>query len=589
MRNQHSHAPRLLFCLLVLPLLCQPGSAASQPAIDPGPGELLAVTGGNLWYEVAGEGFPILFIHDGLCHSAVWDNQFSVLAGNYQVIRYDRRGYGQSDQPEAVYSNVDDLHLLVSHLGLERVVLIGSSSGGGLALDYCLAHPDRVEALVLAGPVVSGLPYSSQFNTRGYRNYDPDLETMIAHWVADENTIAPGNDAARQQFQALLDAYPHNLDLTKSFLLDRSGPRALPRLHEITVPVLLVSGEFDTPDVHAHVGAIESGILGARRIVLSDAGHLPYLEQPDAFTEAVLEFLSLISLPPDIAGAPASGPGVSSDPDIGAPWNSFERGFAHLPGTVVYYEIMGQGEPLILLHGGMVDHRMWDDQFAVLAEHYRVIRYDSGNHGLSHAVDPGFLAHEELVALLDYLGIEKAHLMGLSLGGRISIDFALANPERVRSLVLAGSGLSGYEFNHPTFQAVMGELRIAWMAGDWDEVVVSFLSAWTDGPDRTADQLDQEMRQKVWRMGANPIRLRFAGGEGGELDPPAIGRLAEVAAPTLFVLGLEDMPSIHEISGLVADQVPGARLETFEGVAHQLNMEIPEQFNALVLEFLQQP
>ncbi|MFH1842693.1 MAG: alpha/beta hydrolase [bacterium] len=584
MRNSRCNTQHYLVCLFVIASMFNHGLVASQPALDPDHGNLVAVDGGNLWYEDAGEGFPLVLIHDGLCHSAVWENQFAVLAGTYRVIRYDRRGFGRSDQPEAVYSNLDDLHALICHLGLERVVLMGSSSGGGLALDYTLAHPERIEALVLAGPVVSGLPYSSHFNVRGYRNYDPDLETMIQHWVADEYTIAPGNDMARQELQALFAACPHNLDLTKFFLLDQSDPPALPRLHEIIVPVLLVSGEHDAPDVHAHLGAIESGILGARRIVIRDAGHLPYLEQPTAFNEAVLEFLSLISLPPDCAGAPAAGPGV----DAVAPWNSFERGYAHLPSSVVYFEIMGQGEPLVLLHGGMVDHRMWDDQFAVLAEHFRVIRYDSGNHGLSHAVDPGFLAHEELEALLDYLGIEKAHLMGLSLGGRISIDFALVNPERVRSLVLAGSGLSGYESNHPTFQAVMGELRAAWMAGDWEGVVVSFMSAWTDGPDRTADQLDQEMRQKVWRMGISPIRLRFAGGEGGELDPPAIGRLSEVAAPTLFILGDEDMPSIHEISGLVAEQVPGARLEVFEGVAHQLNMELPERFNELVLEFLQQ-
>jgi 3-oxoadipate enol-lactonase len=535
----------------------------------------LAVDGGRIWYEIFGEHGPTLvLIHDGLAHGEIWDDQVAALAGDYRLVRYDRRGYGHSEKPETPYSNVDDLEALLAHVAGdapgEPVVLIGSSSGGGLCLDYTLAHPERVEALVLAGAVVSGMGYSSFFNKRGYENYAEDPAAMAAKWVADRYAIAPGNDTARKRLAELLEAFPNNLDLSKHYLMRRPKSPALPRLGEIEVPVLLITASEDHPDVHAHAGAIETGIVGARRIVLEGCGHLPYLERPQEFANTVREFLSMISLP---AGIPNHR-------------NSFRRGFCRTPNSDLYYEIMGEGEPLVLLHGGMIDHRMWDDQFALLAERYLVVRYDIGDHGLSHGRVPGRLEHEDLAALMDCLGIQKAHLMGLSLGGRIALDFAITHPERTGKLVLVSSGMSGYEFKSPEFKSAYAELAGAWRAGDWDGAVEKFMQAWTVGPRRTFDEVDPDVIARVRRMGANCIRLQFSGGEGAGADPPAIRRLAEVKAPTLAILGDEDMPGIGEILAMVEQQVAGARKVTIEGTAHMLNMERPEAFNRIVLEFL---
>jgi pimeloyl-ACP methyl ester carboxylesterase len=176
--------------------------------------------------------------------------------------------------------------------------------------------------------------------------------------------------------------------------------------------------------------------------------------------------------------------------------------------------------------------------------------------------------------------------MGLSLGGRVAIDFAIAYPERTHKVVLAAPGMSGYPFDTPETQQYRQRIFQAWMAGDWDGVVEEFMRAWTDGPRRQPDEVDPVVRERVRRMGANCIRIHLAGGEGPELDPPAIGRLGEMRAPTLAILGDLDMPGIHEIVRLVDEQAPGSRKVVIDGAAHMVNMEKTEQFNRLVLEFL---
>lgn len=194
------------------------------------PGQFLDLVDGRLWYESVGDGPPLVFVHDGLADAAAWDAQVADLARDHRVVRYDRRGYGRSDPPEAPYSNLADLHALVEHMGIEAGVFVGSSSGGGLVLDYALEHPERVTALVLVGPVVRGFGYSSHFNARGMRNYDPDGGTNLENWLADTWSIAQGNDAARAHLRDILTASPHNLDQRKHQLHQAPAWAALPRL-----------------------------------------------------------------------------------------------------------------------------------------------------------------------------------------------------------------------------------------------------------------------------------------------------------------------------------------------------------------------
>src|SRR5687768_16311487 len=122
-------------------------------------------------------------------------------------------------------------------------------------------------------------------------------------------------------------------------------------------------------------------------------------------------------------------------------------GIAEVNGTRLYYETTGSGPHVVLLHGGNLDSRMWDDQVAFLGKSFTVTRYDIRPYGRSALTEKGFSSVDDLAALMDYLGIKRASLVGLSLGGRIAIDFALTHPSRVDKLVLMGPGLSGFAFN----------------------------------------------------------------------------------------------------------------------------------------------
>lgn len=537
----------------------------------------LEIEGGHIYYEVFGDGFPIIMIHDGLAHSEIWDAQVAAFATRYKVVRYDRRGYGRSRQPEAPYSNIEDLHALVGALEIDEAILMGSSSGGGLAIDYTLEHPERVEALILSGPVVNGLGYSYHFMKRNYGNFDMDRTTTIDLWANDPYAVAPENDGARARLRKLLHENPHNLDLTKHGLHRKPETAALGRLHEITAPTLIITGDRDIPDVHAHVGAIEAGIAGARRVVVAGAGHLPYFERPDDFNHQVREFLSLLSLGPD-------SPRAMADPE--PPWDTYENGFVPVNGTSLYFEIMGEGDLVVLLHGGAIDHRMWDDQFVTLASHYRVIRYDARGHGLSLSPHGTYAHFEDLRTFLSEFGGEPTHLVGLSMGCRIAVDLAIAHPELVGSLVLCSPGVSGYEFNSPEEQEYMEQIRAAWMAGDFARAAEEFVHGWADGPHRTPKEMPVAVRLKVKRMALATVRPDRDLGQGVELDPPALGRLEEIQAPTLAILGELDMPGIHEIVRRIGEEVPGARVEHVDGVAHMVNMERAAGFDRMVLGFL---
>src|SRR5262249_38747454 len=120
-----------------------------------------------------------------------------------------------------------------------------------------------------------------------------------------------------------------------------------------------------------------------------------------------------------------------------------ERGFAEINGARLYYEIAGGGHPLTLIHAGITDSRMWDDQFALFAEHFRVLRYDVRGFGQSDMPPGPYTMRDDLRALLQSLGIARTHLVGVSMAGSIAVDFTLDHPEMVATLIPVAAGISG--------------------------------------------------------------------------------------------------------------------------------------------------
>ena len=272
---------------------------ATEEAMEPPDVEsgYIEVTDGRIFYDSTGQGPAIVMIHDGLLHRETWNDQFAAFATHHRVIRWDRRGYGRSDKAKAPFSDLDDLYRVVKALKVERATLIGCSAGSLLAIDFALEHPEMVSGLVLVGPIVSGLEFSEHFNTRGNRGKpgkDASVEQRIAYWTSKDAWImAAESVAAKQKMKSLLAANPQNLTGSGQYARWPAQP-ALGRLPQIKVPTLIVAGESDIPDVHTHIGAIQAGIAGSKRVVLTNSGHLPQIEVPEVFNRVVLEFLNTI-------------------------------------------------------------------------------------------------------------------------------------------------------------------------------------------------------------------------------------------------------------------------------------------------------
>ncbi len=282
--------------VIVLGLLASFTSAASEVRLEVRSGTI-DVEGGSLFYETTGSGETLVLIHDGLIHHKIWDQQFAIFAKHFTVVRYDRRGYGRSPQPQSAFSNLDDLLAVYEHLEIDRAGLVGMSAGGGLAVDFTLAHPARVRLLVLVGAVVSGFSYTEHMSTRGgrfNRSFYGDPEAYRRYWTNDDPyAVAPQNTAARKRFRELIEANPHNLHFEKFRIARKPARLAIGVLGEIHVPTLIIVGEHDIPDVHAHAGALAAGITDSRRIIVPGAGHLVPLEQPEPFNRGVLEFVKV--------------------------------------------------------------------------------------------------------------------------------------------------------------------------------------------------------------------------------------------------------------------------------------------------------
>jgi len=307
------------FVLLLLALLafCAVSHAAEQKQTQGN----LEVSGSKIYYEECGSGPNIVLLHDGLLHAVTWDESWPALCAKFHVVRYDRRGYGRSDAPKAKFSPTDDLQQLMNKANMKRAVIVGNSSGGALAIDFALAHPESTDALFLIGPVVHGMGSTDHFDKRGERNQAPlekkDYKAAALNWSNDPYLIANGHDSARKKFYEDLVPYPHNLTYDGQFEIRPS--LAIHHLPEIRVPAFILVGEFDIPDVHAHCGAIEAGIPGSQREIAAGDGHLIQLEDPQGFTDRLTRFVNLqhraaANVPPDAlklyAGKYTVGPAV---------------------------------------------------------------------------------------------------------------------------------------------------------------------------------------------------------------------------------------------------------------------------------------
>ena len=255
-----------------------------------------------------------------------------------------------------------------------------------------------------------------------------------------------------------------------------------------------------------------------------------------------------------------------------------------LPGTGLAYEVTGDGPAVVLVHGFGLDMRMWEPQVEHLAPRHRVVRYDCRGFGASGAFDPAvpYTHAGDLVALLDHLAIGEAVLAGLSFGGRVVLQTALAAPARLRGLVLLDAVLDGVPWD-PESAGALDELARRVQAGG----VPAGREAWLAHPLFAAARQRPGLAGQLTAMVAGYPGQHWLGRDPHRpVQPPPIEALEDVATPALVVVGDRDVPGFREMSAVLAGRIPGAGYRVVAGAGHMVNMEQPAAVNELLTRFL---
>jgi 3-oxoadipate enol-lactonase len=262
--------------------------------------------------------------------------------------------------------------------------------------------------------------------------------------------------------------------------------------------------------------------------------------------------------------------------------------YLDLSGASLAYDDDGTGPAVVLLHAGIADRRMWREQVGPLSVMHRVIRLDLRGYGESTLTRTPFAHHDDVVALLDHLGIQRAVLVGCSFGGAVAVDTALAYPDRVAGLALIGSALSGHEWSEEVdelWEALAAEVG----TDDVDAMAEAEVRFWVVGPGRDIATMDPDLLDFAWRMDRRALAAEAALGQVDvhQLDPVATYRLGEVRPPTLVTAGGADVPDIRRLADRMAAEIPNAhRLPDIPDAAHLSPLEQPEAVNRIVLSFL---
>jgi len=259
---------------------------------------------------------------------------------------------------------------------------------------------------------------------------------------------------------------------------------------------------------------------------------------------------------------------------------------AEINGERLYYEVTGAGPRIVLIHGWSLNLEMWDPQVSTLSQRFRVIRYDRRGFGRSSGREDASWDAADLEALLDHLGEGKVHVLGMSQAGRVALQFALRNPDRVSSVILHGAtppqgfGLPWSGADRVPFDA--------WARIAREQGPDAFRRAWAEHPLMHVPAGRSDIRARLAELLAS-----YAGGRildpappSGPVGPFTMQDLSLVGVPTLVLIGESEVPYLQIVARGIASYIPNARLMVVPGGGHVVNLIEPEAYNAAVLEFL---
>lgn len=246
-----------------------------------------------------------------------------------------------------------------------------------------------------------------------------------------------------------------------------------------------------------------------------------------------------------------------------------DQGFVEISNGTLYYEVHGNGAPIVFIHGFTLDHRMWQSQVGYFSKTSRVITYDVRGFGQSSQPIDTYTHYDDLLALLDHLEIPKAHLVGLSMGGGIASGFAVLHPDRVLTLALLDSDIHGYpssvDWNVHAGEVGVDDAKVNWLAHD--------VFAQT----RTKQDVTAELTKIVqdysgWHWLHND--------PGTRID--VAKRMSEIQASTEVITGEKDLAYFQDIADVLIRSIPNARRTIVPGVGHMVNMEAPNEINMII-------
>ena len=257
-------------------------------------------------------------------------------------------------------------------------------------------------------------------------------------------------------------------------------------------------------------------------------------------------------------------------------------------GAVIRGEADGFGMPVVFLHAGVADRRMWSEQMRELAAAgFHVISYDRRGFGETETGNVPFNHLVDLEAVLDRLSVHAAVLVGCSMGGGLAIDFALEHPERTIGLVLVGTAVTGHEGTEMPDQIAELEDALDYARGRGNLDTVNRIQAhlWLDGPLSESGRVQGPARELFLRM--NEIALNHPKLTEEELPDPAVDNIGAITAPTLLIVGELDYPDIVSLHEDLSEELENAFAVILEDTAHLPSLERPDLFNPLLLEFLE--
>ena len=267
--------------------------------------------------------------------------------------------------------------------------------------------------------------------------------------------------------------------------------------------------------------------------------------------------------------------------------NLSKSGYVNIGKARIYYEMVGSGLPLVMIHAGVADSRQWNNEFAAFSQNHQVLRFDMRGYGKSEPADGEFSHLSDLVSLVSALEIpEPFVLMGCSMGGGLAMDFALTHPSKVKALIMVGSGPSGLELDVPT-PAKFADAEKAFEAGDLDLVAELETQIWFDGAGRTPEQVNPTMRKLLYEMDRLALshEVKQLGKRLPNTETPAV--VQDLRVPVLIIVGSHDTPYILAAADYMEQNIRSAKKVTIADAAHLPNMDRPQEFQGIVHEFLE--